>query len=170
MLKYTTMRFRIKQKVLSFRDRFEIECEDGKDVYHVVEKYCLFGRELSFRDQSGNEILYIVKRSFFTNSKYEVLRNGQAVSEVTKHFSLFGNRLSISMLGYSECKVTGSYWSGTYSFDKKGYKIASISKDKLAISDLYEVEISDIENHEIVLAVCIVVDAIFYDSKISVGG
>ena len=53
------MRYYIKQKVFSWRDRFTIKDSNGQDVYFVESELFSWGKKLYVTDRNGNEVLYI---------------------------------------------------------------------------------------------------------------
>ena len=105
------MNYYLKQKVFSWKDKFWIYDESGKEVYYVEGEAFSFGKKLHLYDPSGNELAYIEQALFSFRPRYALYRFGKQIAEVIKEFSFFRQRYVVDGLGWS---VGGSFWAHEY--------------------------------------------------------
>ena len=152
------MKLYIKQKVFSWRDKFSIVDELGNDQYHAESEGFSFGKRLHLTDMSGNELAYIYEKFMSFFPRYYISQYGQTVAEVVKEFSFFKPKYRIDGLGW---RAEGDVFDHNYVLvDEKGFTVATVSKAWLSWGDAYEIDIAEVADPVITLAVVLIIDAL----------
>jgi uncharacterized protein YxjI len=160
------MRYIMTQKPFSLGDNFTVMNESEKILYDVVEKKSFVYKILSFNKTSGNELFSISQKKLFRGPGFEITKDGKINAEVSKVYSWFKNKLVMSIVGSKEYIITGTFWGGNYTFKSNKRVVAQISRKNWSLSDKYDIEIFDGENHEIILATCVVIDIMFHNTNV----
>jgi len=151
------MKFYIKQKVFSFRDKFYIYDEQGNELFYVEGEIFSFGKKLHLYDMHGNELSYISQKVFSFMPRYYISKNGAQTAEVAKHFTFFKQEYSV----YGpEWRVTGDFFEHEYFIYGGDHTVASISKEWFTWGDAYVIDVASGEDEITALSVAIVIDAI----------
>jgi len=158
------MKFYIKQKVFSFRDKFTVKDLEQNDLYQVKGKLMSISNKIDFMDMNEVVLLKAQKKilsilpKYFIYDKEEVL-----VAEVQKRFS-FRPKFTVQALN-NEMVVEGSLFGHNFSVMNNGELVAAISKKVFSFGDSYEIEIIPNENKELYLFLVIVIDQVIHESK-----
>jgi uncharacterized protein YxjI len=149
----------MKQKLFAWGDDFYIKDQDGKDVYFVDGKGFSFGKQLSFQDLSGNELLYIKQRLLSFGPAYEIYQDDQLVSVVEKElFTFFSCKFTVDVAGPDDLEAEGDFMDHEYVFTRDGETVAAVSKEWFSWSDTYGVEVAEGENDLVILASTVIID------------
>lgn len=151
------MRLYMKQKVFSFRDRFYIKDEEGRDRYYVEGELLSFGKKLHVYDLAGREVAYIAQKVWSFLPRFFVYVDGAQVAEILKEFSFFKPRYTIDGLNWT---VSGNFFAHEYEVSEGGSLVVAISKAWFTWGDSYSIDIYK-ENQEVyALAVVLAIDAV----------
>ena len=151
------MRYYIKQKVFSWRDRFKVNDESGRDAYYVEGELFSLGKKLSITNYEGQEVLHIEQNVWNFLPNYTLYMYGEEVATVRKEFSFFKPRYSI--LG-PNWEVEGNIWAHNYDIYEGNDLIASINKEWFTWGDSYELNIIDESHSLMALGVIIIIDCV----------
>lgn len=151
------MRYYIKQKVFSFKDKFNIYTVDGNPQYYCESKFWAIRKKFHLQTVAGDEVAFIIQKFLCFFPTYFIQKHGETVATVRKQFSFVHPRYIVPELGW---EIKGDFWQHNYEI-KKGFDIiATVSKKWISWGDTYEIEIhhdSDVEN---VLSTIIIIDAV----------
>ncbi len=151
------MKYCIKQKVFSFKDKFYIYDDQGNEIFYVEGEVFSLGKKLHLYDMLGNELSYISQKVFSFIPKYYISKNGSQTAEVVKHFTFFKQEYSV----YGpEWRITGDFFEHEYFIYANDHTVASISKEWFTWGDTYVIDIASGEDEITALSVAIVIDAI----------
>jgi len=158
------MKFYIKQKVFSFKDKFNITDEQENLNYQVQGKVFSIHNKLDLLDQNG-DVLFSSKRKLFRIfPKYLLFdQQGEQVASIVKKFSI-RPKFDLSILG-KEQVVDGSLFAHSFNILDSGSVVASISKKIISWGDTYEIEIYEKENIELYLFVVIILDQVIHEGS-----
>lgn len=92
------MKLYIKQKVLSWVDRFTVKDDNGQDKYYVEGEFLSFGKKLHIFDMDSVESAFIQQKVFSFMPRYFVFINGQQIAEIVKELTLLRPKYSIEGL------------------------------------------------------------------------
>lgn len=155
------MKFYMKQKVFSWKDKFSIYDEYQKEKYSVEGQFLSFGKKLHLYDASGTEVRYIHEKVFALRNTYFVSDSKQDLVKVSQRFS-FKPKYDIESLGAgSSWFVQGDFFAHNYEIidNGTGHPIATVQKAWLSWGDLYEIEIFTEDQTETILATVLCIDA-----------
>jgi len=157
------MRYLVRQKIFSLRDRFTIKNEYGEDCFMVYGKILSLGNKLHLTDMHGNELYYIEQKIFRLLPEYTIYQNGVPVAQVKKNFTLFRPSFDITSV-YGNYNISGNMWAYDFSIFKNGLPVAVVSKQWFSFSDTYGVSIDDKEDAAFILALVIILDQIYHEN------
>lgn len=158
------MRFYIKQKVFSLKDKFNIFDESQNQKYQVKGKFLSLKNKLELQDMDGKLILHSNRKLLTFLPKYYIYdQQNQEVAVIKKKFSLFP-KFSLTVLG-KELRVDGKFYAHNFSILDNTLSLASISKRIISWGDTYEIDIAADENVEIFLFVVIIIDQTIHEKK-----
>jgi uncharacterized protein YxjI len=156
------MKFYIKQKVFSWKDRFNIFDEYGNEAYWVEGSVFTIGKKLDLYDMANNHMAHIHQKVLSFLPRYFIEMNGTDVAEVVKHFTLFTQKFSVSGFDWH---IQGDFFAHEYEIYRGDYTIATISKEWFTFGDAYSIEIVDGVDPVGVISVVLIIDAILAQSN-----
>ena len=159
------MQFAIKQRLVSFGDDFDIRNAQGKKQYFVDGKAFAFTTHLDIKDMSRNVVLSIKKKLFTFFPAFTIAKKGRVLATIRKRPFTLRTRFAIDIPGGNTYEVVGNLFRYDYVLNKNGKQVAKVSKKILAFSDSYGIDISEEENHELILAIAIVIDIVLHKGK-----
>lgn len=151
------MRFYIKQKVWSFKDRFTIKDDVERDMYYVEGEAFTFAKKLRLFNKDNEEQLYIEQSLWKFLPEYNLYQDGAKVATVKKDFALLKNNYTI--LG-PDWHIEGSVMAHDYVIKEGNKVIADINKKWLSWGDTYEINIHDEQYVSLLLGIVVVIDAV----------
>lgn len=158
------MKYYVKQKVFTLKDKFFIKDYDQNDIYEVQGKFMSLSNKLQLLKPDGTEVLRTQKRLFKIFPLYEVFTpNGEVLAKIQKKFG-FRPKFDVQM-GNTELKVEGSFFAHSFGIYKEGTNIASIEKKIFSFGDSYEIDVEDETNLELLLFIVIIIDQVIHESQ-----
>ncbi len=153
------MRYRLRQKFLSWGDDFTIQDADGRDVYFIDGQVFTLGQKLSFQDMNGRELAFIRQKLLAWGPSYLIERDGRVAAEVSKHlFTLFACKFTVDVPGPDDLEASGGLLDMEYTFARGGRTVATVSKQWFDWTDSYGVDVAPGEDDVLILASAIVID------------
>ena len=152
------MKLYIKQKVFSFRDRFTVKDESGRDVFAIKGEILSLGKVLHIQDMQENVLLTIRQKLFTFLPRFEIERNGMTIATIAKQFSFFKPSYVIEGTPFS---VEGDFFDHDYEIKRDGVNVAHIYKEWFTWGDSFVVNIyNNNVDALLLLAVSIVIDCV----------
>jgi uncharacterized protein YxjI len=153
------MRYVMRQKLLSWGDKFTIQNDSGEDVYFVDGKAFSLGARLSFLDRKGNELAFIKQKLLSWGPTYEIYGRGELRAVVKKElFTFFQCTFSVDVPGPDDLEAKGDFLDHEYTFTRGESVVATASKQWFAWADTYGVEVAEGEDDVLILASVVVID------------
>ncbi|MGI6133246.1 MAG: LURP-one-related/scramblase family protein [Christensenellales bacterium] len=158
------MRFLIRQKYFSIRDGFYITDEAGRNAYFVQGKIFTLGKQLTMYDLSGREILFIKQRIFRILPTFDVYQNNEVVAKIKRILPLiFVKRYKVKSSLFGDLKIKGNVFAWNFAIvDAQGKEVGRVSKKVLRVRDTYAVDVYDKQLEPMVLALTIILDAVYH--------
>lgn len=153
------MRYVIRQKIFSIKDRFSIKDEKENDVYIVSSQISSFGKKLRIFDLQDNELCRIEQRVFRILPEYCINISGGLIAKVKKKLSFLKSDFSI-VSNNGEYSVSGDLLSYEFFIRKNNFMIGHVSKKFFSNADTYGIEIHEKEDQLFVIALAIVIDIV----------
>lgn len=150
------MKLYIKQKLFSFKDRFNIKDENEVDVLQVEGKIFSFGKQLSIQTMGFEQVAYVKQKVLNFLPTFEITVNDE-VHILKKQFTFFKPAYALPSLNI---RIEGNFTQHQYTILREDLVIANISKAFFSFVDSYEVEILDNQDMNIVIAIVIAIDAV----------
>ena len=150
------MKFCIRQKVVSWVDRFTVFDENGADQYYVEGELFSWGKKLHVTDVNGREAAFIQQKVSSFMPRFFVYIDGRECAEIVKRFTFFYEKYEIEGLDWT---IEGDFWLHEYRITQNGREIVSLSKEWFTWGDCYALDIADPKNETLALAVVLAIDA-----------
>jgi len=158
------MRFYIKQKVFTLKDKFNVFDENQTQKYQVKGKFLSLTNKLDLLDMEGKLLLHSNRKLLTFLPKYYIYDSqNQLVAVIKKKFS-FLPKYDLTVLGKA-LKVDGKFFAHNFSILDNTLTLASISKRVISWGDTYEIDIAAEENVEVFLFVVIIIDQTIHEKK-----
>ena len=158
------MKYYVKQKVFTLKDKFFIKDYDQNDIYQVQGKFMSISIKLQLLKPDGTEVLNTKKKLFKIFPLYEIFTpEGEVVASIQKKFG-FKPKFDVTM-GNTELKVEGSFFAHSFGILKEGRTIASIEKKVFSFGDSYEIDIEDESQLELLLFIVVIIDQVIHESE-----
>lgn len=149
------MKLYIKQKVFSFKDKFNVYDERGEIKYTAEGEIFTLGKKLHITDINGREVIFIRQRLLTFLPKYEISLMGNEPVEIVKNFTLFRHEYTIPSW---DITIKGDFFAHEYEVMRHGEEIAHLSKEWFTWGDTYAINIADPGDELMALASILVVD------------
>jgi uncharacterized protein YxjI len=152
-------RYRMREKLLSFGDDAWIEDEDGERVLRVDGKALRVRRTIHIETPSGERVFDVQQRLLHLRATMAIERDGHRVATVHKAvITPLRERWYIDTKDYGELRVKGNIVDHEYDIERKGQKIAEVSKRWFRIRDTYGIEVAPGEDDALILTAAVCID------------
>lgn len=151
------MYLRIRQRIFSWTDSYDVYDELGEAKYEVRGKFFSLGHQIHVYDKrTGEEVGSIHEKLFTFLPKFEIVINGVLQGMVAKEFTLLRPRYRVDYRGWD---VEGNLWGWDYRVTRGNTEIMAISKEIFHLSDIYVLHYSDAANEIPGLLLVLAIDA-----------
>jgi uncharacterized protein YxjI len=157
-----SVKFQLREQMISIGDDYWIENESGTRMFRVNGKAVRFRDTWILEDARGNEAAKIQEKKLAVRDKITIEMGGRE-AVVKKALVGFRDRFHVEVDQGEDLKVHGNIVDHEYEVERGGEKIAEVSKKWFRVSDTYGVEVDDIVDAPLVLAVTVAVDALSHD-------
>jgi|LGOV01.1.fsa_nt_gb uncharacterized protein YxjI len=158
------MKYYVKQKVFSLRDKFKVLDESQNELYQVAGKFMSIQNKLELLNMDGSQVLNSKKQILSILPKYFIhTPHGDQVAEIARKFAF--KPKFIVQVGHEELKVEGSILGHSFVIFNGDREVASIQKKIISWGDTYEINIEDETNKELYLFIVIIIDQVIHESK-----
>lgn len=159
------MKFYIKQKVFTFKDKFTVMDERQNIKYEVRGKFMSMKNKLELTDQNGDTLLRSERKVFsFLPTYYVYDSRNQDIAMVKRVFGI-KPKFNLRIL-HDDYYVDGSLFGHNFGiYDNHQNLVASISKKIISWGDTYEIDIVDENNIELLLFLVIIIDQVVHEKK-----
>ncbi len=152
------MRYVIREKFFHLGEDSVITDDAGTPRFQVDGKLFSLHDQLLMRDMAGNEVAEIHRKLIALAATYEIERKGVEVEMRKQLFSPFIDRYTVNVPGPDDLSVAGSLFEHEYTFQRAGTVIATVSKQWIALTATYGVEIAAGEDDVLILACVLALD------------
>jgi uncharacterized protein YxjI len=151
-------RFQLRQDLLSIGDDYWIEDDSGRRAFKVDGKALRVRDTWVLEDRDGHEVARIRERKLSIRDAIKIeLDGGDAM--VKKALVGIRDRFHVEVDHGEDLKVHGNIVDHEYTIERDGHDIAEISKRWFRLRDTYGVEVHDLRDAPLALAVTVAVDA-----------
>ncbi|MBQ9562854.1 MAG: LURP-one-related family protein [Lachnospiraceae bacterium] len=156
------MQLRIKQRVFSWADKFDIYDENDQVKYTVQGEFFSFGRRLHIYDTYGEEVGLVRQKVWSFLPKFYIERGGESIGLISKAFTWWKPKYEIDYLGW-RCEGNWTGWD-YYIDDANGSLIATIKKELFHWGDTYVITYDLPEDELPILMLVLAIDAATADA------
>ncbi len=156
------VRFQLREKMISIGDDYWIEDDSGRRMFRVNGKAVRFRDTWILEDAQGNEAALIREKKISVRDKITI-DFGDREAVVKKALVGFRDRFHVEVEHGKDLKVHGNIVDHEYEIDRDGDTIAEVSKKWFRVRDTYGVEVNDLADAPLVLAVTVAIDALSHD-------
>ena len=155
--------FQMHQRMISIGDDYWIEDGAGDRVFKVDGKALRIRDTWELQDRDGREVAKIREKKLSIRDKIRIeLADGREAT-VRKKLIGFRDRFHVEVSGSDDLKAHGNIVDHEYEIERDGHKIAEVSKAWFRIRDTYGVEVRDVRETVLVLAVTVAIDAMSHE-------
>ena len=157
-------RYKMRQKLLSIGEDYNIEDENGRAVYKVDGKVLTIRETFVIEDMSGREVATIREKKLAIRDSMKILRDGNTIATVKKALiSPFTDRFDVEVEGGEDLKVKGNLLDHEYTIRRDGDTVATVSKHWFTLRDTYGIDIAPGQDDALILAVAVALDEMAHD-------
>lgn len=158
------MRYFIKQKVFTLKDKFNIMNEQQETLYQVEGKVFSIKNKLSLLNPVGDVVLKAEKKLFKLFAEYNILSpDGDHLAKVKRKFAL-RPKFEVTALG-NTLQVDGNFIGHNFTMTENGAFIGNIQKKLFSFGDSYVIDIEAPQNEELYLFIVIIIDQIIEEAE-----
>lgn len=155
------MRYIIREKALGFGQDSIIKNEAGQPAFDVDGKALSLTNTLIVKDMEGNKVVTIKQKLPAITPTYEITREGQESSEMSKQLiSPFADRFTVDIPGSDDLHIKGSTAEHEFTMTRGDEVIATISKGWFEELETFGVDIAPDQDDVLILACVLVIDFI----------
>jgi uncharacterized protein YxjI len=154
--------FRMREDLISIGDDYWIENDAGDRVYRVDGKVARLRDTWKLEDRDGHEVAVIREKMLSIRDAITIEVGGRE-AKVKKALVGFRDRFHVEVEHGDDLKVHGNIVDHEYEIERKGDKVAEVSKKWFRVRDTYGVEVYDPEITPLILAITVAVDALSHD-------
>ena len=150
----------MREKIFSIGDDYWIETQRGRRAFKVDGKALRLRNTLVLEDPRGNAVYEIQAKVLAIKDTMAVSKpHGREVA-VVKHalISPLRDKMSANMAGGPDIEIRGNILNHEYKMERRGKRVAEVSKKWIALRDTYTVEIDPGEDDALILALTVVVE------------
>jgi uncharacterized protein YxjI len=157
-------RYKMRQRLLSIGEDFEIEDERGNPVYRVDGKVLRIRETFVLEDLAGHEVATIRAKKIALRDTMNVLRGGEVIATIRKAWvTPFRDKFGIDVQGAQDMVAQGNILDHEYGIRQGGDTVARVSKHWFTIRDTYGIEVAPGQDDGLVLAIAVAIDEMAHD-------
>jgi uncharacterized protein YxjI len=156
------IRFQMRERLISIGDDYWIENDQGQRVFKVNGKALRLRDTWILEDTTGREVAQIRERKLSIRDAIKIEFPG-GTATVKKALVGLRDRFNVDVDGGEDLKVHGNIVDHEYEIERDGTTIATASKRWFRVRDTYGVEVHDVVDAALVLAVTVALDALTHD-------
>lgn len=145
----------VNQKLISIREHYTIDDEEGRPVYHVSGSLFKIPKYFVITDLLENELARVTRQVVSLLPKFFLDIDGERVATIQKKLSVL--RPKYEVLGEG-IQIKGNLFDMNFTIEKDGRVIGRIDKKWLAIRDQYRIEVDDEQNELLVIGLVLAID------------
>jgi uncharacterized protein YxjI len=160
-------RYKMRQRILSIGDDYEIENADGEHVFKLDGKALRIRKTILFKDMDGRELCKIQERMLHLRDSMEIEGpDGNRVAMVHKAMiEPFRERWIVKLDNGPDLHVQGNIVDHEYTIEGDGTRAAEVSKRWFRARDTYGVEVAPGQDDVLFLAITAVIDTMAHPAR-----
>jgi uncharacterized protein YxjI len=157
-------RYRMRQRLISIGEDFDITDEHGNPAFHVDGKVLRIRETFVMTDMQGREVATIREKKLALRDSMNIMRGGDTIATIRKAwFAPFRDKFDIDVRGGDDMTARGDILDHEYEIRSGGATVATISKRWFAIRDTYGIETAPGVDDGLILALAVAIDEMAHD-------
>ena len=157
-------RYRMQEKLIAIGDDFWIENEAGQRAFKVNGKAIRVRDTLVLETPNGEELFSIQAKMLHVRDTMNIERGGRKVASVKKALvTPLRDRFSIDVEDGDDLEAKGNIVDHEYKIERKGEKVAEVSKRWFRVRDTYGIEVEPSQDDALIIAVTVCIDQMTHD-------
>ena len=149
----------MREEMFAIGDDYWIETDGGEPAFKVDGKALSIRNTLVLETPAGDEVFTIQKKLLSIRDTMEIERSGRTFATVKKALlTPLRDRFSIEVEGGEDMEAKGNIVEHEYEIERGGHNVAHVSKRWFRMRDTYGVEIAEVQDDALILAVTVCVD------------
>jgi uncharacterized protein YxjI len=160
-------RYKMRQRMISIGDDYEIENEQGEHVFKLDGKALRIRKTILFKDMDGRELYKIQERMLHVRDSMEIEgQDGNRVAMVHKAMiDPFRERWIAKMEDGPDLHIQGNIVDHEYTIERDGARVGEVSKRWFRVRDTYGVEVAPGQDDVLILAITAVIDTMAHPAR-----
>jgi uncharacterized protein YxjI len=156
-------RYKMRQRLISIGEDFDIEDQHGRPVFHVDGQLLHIRDTFVMSDMQGNEVATIKQKLLALRDSMTIERGGATIATIRRAWiALLRDKFTIEAPG-EDMVAQGSILEHEYQITRGARAIAQISKRWFTLRDTYGIDIEDGEDDALILAIAVAIDEMVED-------
>ena len=162
-----TTRYKMRQRMISIGDDYEIENEQGEPVFKLDGKALRVRKTILFKDMDGRELCKIQERMLHIRDSMEIEGpDGNRIAMVHKAMvTPLRERWVAKLEDGPDLHIHGNLVDHEYTIERDGTKAAEVSKRWFRARDTYGVEVAPGQDDILILATTAVIDTMAHPAR-----
>jgi uncharacterized protein YxjI len=148
------MKLYIKQRIFTFRDKFDVRDENKNVVFSVKSDFFALPPTIRLFDTKGDQLFVIKRKLISLLAKFKVFSKDDEVASITQKWSFMKKVFEVECK-YGKIDLIGNIFALNFQLMLDGKLVASIQKALISFGDSYEIIIE--EGYDPGLLTCIVI-------------
>lgn len=156
----TPSRYKMREKLFDIGDDYWIETQHGRRAFKVDGKALTVRNTLVLESARGAPVYEIRGRLMTVRDTMAVSKpGGREVAVIRKMLATpLRDRMTANMADGPDIEIRGNIVSHEYTMERRGKRVAQVSKRWISVRDTYTVEIDPGEDDALILALTVVVE------------
>lgn len=150
------MKLYIKQRVFTYKDKFNINNHSGDLEYKAIGKIFALSKRFNIENKKGKKVAVIKKKIFSIFPHYKINIIGDRTYHLKRKFTFFKQKYTLKPIDW---ELKGDFIGRNYEVKHKNETIMSIHKQWFKWGDSYELDIPKHNNVLLSLCTAIAIDA-----------
>ena len=157
---WVTMRYQMRQTMLSVGNDGEIFDSEGNVVYYADGKFWTIQDRVDVKDSEGNVVAKLHSKLLTLQKTFVIEIGGQEVATIVRKFFSFRMNFDIHLASGDRWELHGSWSDHAFTItNHDGETIATISSKWVTILDAFGIDIADGQDDLLVLMVLVALEA-----------
>lgn len=156
------MKLYIKQRVFTYKDKFDIRNSSNHVEYTAKGKIFALSKRFNISNSKGKKVAVIKKRIFSIFPQYKIEIIGDRTYRLKRKFTFFKQKYTVKPIDW---ELKGDFINRNYEVLNKKETIMSFRKHWFKWGDSYELDIPNHNNALLSLCLAIAVDSERADDK-----
>ena len=158
-----TIRYQMREKLISIGDDYWIEDSNGNRAFHVDGKALRIRETWVLEDATGTEVATIRERKLSIRDAITIeLADGRS-AVVKKALVGIRERFHIELNDGGSLKAHGNVLDHEYEIEQDGNTVGEVSKKWFRVRDTYGVEVMNGADPGFILAITVAIDGLAHD-------